>query len=791
MSRTRRIIGGGALVLVVVAIAVLLYVRSSLPRYDGTVRLQGISAPVRVLRDKYAIPHIIAANFEDAAFAMGYVHAQDRLWQLEFNRRIGQGRLAEFLGPDALDTDKLMRTLGLYGRAQSAYEALDAKTKQQLNAYANGINSYITGHSGALPPEFLIFHIKPEPWKPADSLVWQKLMCLNLGYQWTHELQRFALSAKLNPAQVAEITNHYPGDAPNILPDPKMLFPDLPQLARVPESAEGKGSNNWVISGSRTVSGKPLLANDPHLDSTAPSIWYLAHIQVAGKNVVGVTLPSLPYIVLGRSDRVAWGFTNTEPDTQDIIVEKILDPKSGLYQRPDGTALLTHHDEIIKVKGNQNVPYTVRESANGPIISDALTKYQDTLGAKYVMALRWVVLKPTDTSVRAGGRLLEATSVASAMDVLRDFEAPEQNIVLADVDGNIGYFAPGRVPIRRKDNRTHGLMPQPGWEHTSDWIGEVPYDQLPKLFNPKQGYVATANHKVVGKAYPYTLTEDWELPDRYDRIVQLIEATAKHDITSVAAMQADITSAPQRNITQLLLKAAGTDIPKNQRDTLAAWDGKMGADQSEPALSIAWQRYFVKRITADKLGDMFKDHWKLRQSLVEDVLSGKTTQNWCDDVSTKSVETCHTQAVLAFKDANAELSTMMGKDWTGWRWGDVHNVVAQHRPFGKVPMLARWFDIRRRSGGSNSTVNVAHPDLKGDRPYDAYEIPSYRGIFDLSDLEKSRFVIPTGQSGNVFSKHYDDMADMWQRVQSITIQTTDKAMKAATVNEMRLVPEVK
>jgi penicillin amidase len=767
------------------------YVRSSLPNYDGSVAVAGLGTTAKIVRDKDAVAHIFAANQNDAAFALGYAHAQDRLWQLEMNRRIGQGRLAEILGSDAVKTDKFIRVMGFYRLAQKNYENAAPATRKTLQSYAAGINAYVATRKGALPIEFIALKTNFAPWTPVDSLVWGKLMSLDLGYQWRTELGRFTLASRLPIGRINELIPPYPGDLAVNMPDPKTLYPGLLPPEIKAEEVEAKGSNNWVVSGARTVSGKPLLANDPHLTLTAPGIWYLVHMRMGDKNVVGVSMPSLPYVTLGRTDNLAWGFTNTAPDAHDIIVEKIIDPATGTYQTPDGTAILSKRREVIKVKNSADIFLTVRSSRNGPLLSDAIDDLGARMGKNYVMALRWTALSETDSTLDSGLAMNTAQTVAQGIAAVRGFTSPQQNIVMADTQGNIGYIAAGQVPQRSADHLTQGVMPVPGWLKSSEWTGFIPFEKLPQVVNPASGYVATANQKIVGPDYPLMITRDWEDPFRQDRIVSMLEATPKHNIASFSKMQADIISEPMKLMRDALVNNLASSA-KPQADLIAAlkkWDGTMAADQSVPLILAAWHRHFVKRVTSDDLGGLFKDYWRTRTRFVLGILANNASSTyWCNDIKSPNTETCAAQIKLAFEDAMTELNKEYGTDWKRWKWGTAHQVVAEHRPFSEVPQLASRFNIRRNLGGYGNTVNVAHAEWKPKRPYDTTLIASYRGIFDLSNLDNSRFIIPNGQSGNVLSKHYADFADRWAAVEYITVPTKDADIAKITQHTLTLTP---
>ncbi|TAN51313.1 MAG: penicillin acylase family protein, partial [Betaproteobacteria bacterium] len=482
-----------------------LYLRQSLPRTEGEIRIAGISAAVEIQRDRYGIPHIFAQRDEDAIFALGYVHAQDRLWQMEMNRRIGAGRLAEILGPSALETDRFLRTLGVRRAAEANLRGIDAQARSLLEAYAAGVNAFLAGNP-VLPPEFWLTGARPEPWTPADSATWTKMVAWDLGGNWRNELLRMRLSKTLPLARIHEFVAPYPGEAPPEIADLKTLYGSLDRggvqlaedadrlLALAPgEPPEGVGSNNWVVSGAHSTSGKPLLANDPHLGLTAPPVWYLAHLSVAGRNVIGATFPGVPAIVLGRNDRIAWGFTNTGPDVQDLYLEKL--DAAGNYLTPDGPRAFTVIEESIRVKGAPDEPLQIRVSRHGPVISDVSRAAADQAPRGYVIAFAWTALLEDDRTLQAAHKIARAGNWQDFLSAARDYQVPQQNMVYADVEGNIGFVAPGRIPVRKPENDLKGLAPAPGWDARYDWAGWIAFEQLPQQYNPASGRLWSANEK--------------------------------------------------------------------------------------------------------------------------------------------------------------------------------------------------------------------------------------------------------------------------------------------------------
>ena len=820
-----------ALLGVAVLVVAIGYRQLSLPKTDGTLSVAGLAAPVDVVRDAEGIPHLYAASEDDAWFAIGFVHAQDRLWQMEMNRRTAAGRLAEILGAGALDTDRFLRTLGVRRNAVAIAENLDAKTKRALERYAAGVNANLDQRRSApralLGPEFALTGAPfPEPWTPADTVGWSTMMAWDLSTNWSSEIARMRLSQRLTKQQIDELMPPYPGN-PRVdaegrtlapIPDAPLDVADYPALyrslkidtqaladdagalmARAPYAmVEGIGSNNWVVAGSRTASGKPLLANDPHLSMSTPSIWYLAHLSAPGLDVIGATLPGLPFVVLGRNARIGWGATNTGPDTQDLYVEqlRVVDGKTEA-RTPDGWQPVESRSEIIKVKDAADVTLVVRRSRHGPLISDvskAATEALRPLGdASYALAFQWTALRPDDRTLQAGIALNKASDWAGFLDAVKDFHAPQQNYVYADVDGNIGYVAPGRIPVRKADNDLKGQVPAPGWDARYDWDGFVPFDQLPQRLNPPEGFVVTANHKVVADDYAPFLTSEWAAPFRARRIEALLDATSKHDAASFAAIQGDVKSLAAVALLPLL-----RDTPPSNaeaREVLAklqAWDGTMRGDAAEPLIYAAWMRELVRLITRDELGtDLFAAYWEARTVFLINVLSNHDGQSrWCDDVSTPEVETCAQMKSRALDLALADLTRRIGPDRSHWRWDALHVLKAEHRPLSRVPQLAPLFELDAPLGGDGNTIDVAGYTLRDETgPFVARHGPSLREIVDFSDLERSRFMGSTGQSGNRLSPFYASQFQRWTKVESVPMQMRRESVEQGAVGTLRLTPE--
>jgi penicillin amidase len=813
------------LVLALVILAALalagayLYLQRSLPQEEGEIRLGGLGKPVEVLRDAYGIPHIRAASLEDATYALGFVHAQDRLWQMEMNRRTAAGRLAEVLGESALEADRFLRTLGVRRAAEANFMRLDKETQSLLEAYAAGVNAFV-GSSPVLPIEFWLTRAKFEPWTPVDSLGWIKMMAWDLGGNWRSELLRMRLAKTLPLSRINEFLPPYPGEAPLEIPDLRKLYNSLekeaPRTAAAelgdrlpprtsgaqggrdllagslsdPESgAAGLGSNNWVVSGARSATGKPLLANDPHLGLTAPAVWYFAHIVTPGFEAIGATLPGVPAIVLGRNSHFAWGFTNTGPDVQDLYLERL--DGAGNYLSPDGPRPFTVYDETIKVKGGKDVQLQVRVSRHGPVISDVSRVAQEAAPRGHVVAMQWTALREDDLTMQAAAKMARARDWQGFVAALRDFHSPQQNVVYADTQGNIGFVAAGRVPIRKPENDLKGLAPAPGWLAKYDWAGFIPYDELPRAHNPADGAIVTANHRITPRGYGHYITNEWQPPYRANRIGELLGAVPKHSIGSFARIQGDVVSLPVRELLPRLARVT----PKSEegRRALAllnAWDGTMVDDRAEPLIVSAWWREFTRAIYADELGDAFRTNWRTRAQFVINVLDDKDKQGrWCDNVRTKGVENCDDLLAATLDAALADLKKRYGEDMAAWRWGTAHYARHEHRPFGRVSWLAPFFDITVPTGGDAYTVNVGRNKLDDNaRPFANTHAASLRAIYDLSNLENSLYIHSAGQSGNVFSPHYKSLTQAWAHGEYIPMVMDAKRIEAGGVKRLRLVP---
>lgn len=805
------------LVIVVVVLALVtgiggyVWLRGALPQTSGTIKTQGISGPVEILRDTDGVPHISAANDKDAMFGLGYAHAQDRLWQMEFQRRIGAGRLSEILGAPTVETDKFLRTLGAYRAARTAWPKVTSADRGVIEAYVAGVNAFISTHHGRqLPIEFTLLGFEPEPWAPEDVLVWAKMMSFNLSGNWNEELVRSEMVAKIGADKTAQITRGYTDDGPLILPSgsattggpavarrdsaptPAVGAPsyasDLLAINHTIEDALGLGgfaigSNNWVIGGAHTATGKPFVANDPHLGFQIPSIWYLAHVTGGPYDVIGATLPGLPSVVIGHNQRIGWAVTNTGPDVQDLFMEHVNDRNEVEHNGKWEPMQIV--PEVIKVKGQPDMTIQVRITRHGPLISDAT----DNGGLiKEPMAFRWTSLDPEDHTIEAFLSVNRAQNWDDFTKALSLYEAPMQNFVFADVDNNIGYYAPGALPIRAKGD---GSMPAPGWTDEYDWTGYVPFDKLPHSYNPPEGFIVTANNKVTPASYPYFITNTWSAPYRAERITEMIQAKPKLTIDDVAAMQADVVSTQARRMLPYLLQATPPDdASKAALDMLKGWDATIRGDSAQAAVYEAWFNQIGKHIFADELGDKvwgdYSSAGDFDTMQLPDVLAGKEA-DWCDNATTPQKEDCAVTSGLALKDGLAEMAKYQGSsDPKSWRWDKVHRATFPHNPLDNVGPLKSIFSRSIPNGGDNYTVDVG--SIRTSALYNQYHGPSYREILDLSDLNNSRFIHTVGQSGYVLSGNYSNFIERWQHVQYIPMRFNKDTINGAADGRLTLEP---
>lgn len=796
-----RFLVGTALAIAVFLAGTYFHVRGALPAYSGQLEATGLKAPVEILRDKNAVPHIIAGSLDDAAFALGYVHAQDRFWQMELLRRVGQGRLAELVpsmlvGNGLVESDRTMRGLGIYRKASDSVNALSPAMRTRLEAYAAGVNAWILNDGQQFGLELTLIKLlsggryKPEPWRPADSLVWAKLMALGLDGNWRAELLRLRLARKIGEDGVKFLIepSGESKDSTLSLVMAAVKDIDLERLYRGtdhPATRKREASNEWVLAGAHTVSGRPLLANDPHLGFAFPGVWYLARLVGPGFDIRGATSPGSPVVVLGHNGTIGWGFTTTNLDSQDLFVERVDPTDPNRYITPDGARPFAVREETIKVAWGDPITLRVRETRHGPVIDDFVSRIDKLVPQGHVLALQATALDGADTSAEGFARLGLAQNWEEFLAAARRIASPMQNIVYADTMGNVGLISPAKVPIRRKGD---GSMPVPGWTPEYDWAGFVPFDELPRIYNPAGGIIVNANARLVPDDYRHFISRDWAEPYRQRRADRLLREVDRHPVYGMIVMQADNMSLDAADMLPWLLKGAPRSARAAQaQELLRRWNLFMLASRPEPLIYNAWIAELQRSLLVDELGEeLYGSLAPPNVPLMLRILRDKP--GWCDDGGTKQTETCEDMIAQALDRALDWISRRQGPDIAKWQWGREHQAVHRHPLFDSVPLLRDLASVRFDSDGGAQTLNRATPSFRGRRPFDAVHGAGYRGIYDFSDLENSRFAMPLGQSGNMLSPWARNFVESWQKLGYVEIGGTRAETARTAVGTITLSP---
>ncbi len=823
------------LVLLVAAAAggAWLFARSSLPAYGSALTVTGLKDEVRIYRDSYGVPHIFAKNTCDLFFAQGYVQAQDRLWEMDLSRRAVQGRLAEIFGPDYVDADYFLRTIGFYRAAQASLAEYPAEAAAAGTAYADGVNAFIQEAKahGKLPLEFRILGYEPEPWTLTDSAAIGKYMAWVLGGNMESELFYAAATEKLGPAKASALFPTYPADGPIITVVPFEGFAagkaasaslegragespvlassttgsgealtrllavvDKARLGSGPAAALGLGSNNWVVAGQHTRSGKPLLANDMHLEIKQPSIWYQNHLVCPGSyNVTGVMFPGVPGVIVGHNDRIAWGVTNVGPDVQDLYIEKPNPDNPHQFEYDGVWEPAQVYREEIRVKGQaEPVIKEVVVTRHGPIITDVVAKNEDEAEAEGEadqggageepaaelppLALRWTALEPT-FELQAVLGFDRARNWDDFKAALGHFEAPAQNFVFADVDGNIAYRANGRIPVRSEEHvkAGSGLLPVPGWTSACEWQSFIPWDELPTLVNPPAGVIVTANHRVPAPDYPYFISAAWSSPYRAASIWQELCGRDGLGPEDMEAIQNDVKNLQAARLYPILKATLGrasasfSATEKEAWDILDAWAANNPRDLADsPAPTIFHTFYLeaLKTTFADELGEeLFRTYLGAgTPANTFDAMLLAGGSEWFDDTATADkVESMADTLVKAFKTTVAGLADRMGGRPSSWKWGKVHTVTFDH-PMGSVTFLRPFFNVGPFPT-SGSGVTACAKGFSSSKAFEGdFSVQSgapWRFVADLSDLDHCFDVVAVGVSGQPFSPHYSDQKGLW------------------------------
>jgi len=751
--------------------------RSALPETTGQLRLPGLGQEVTIVRDIHGVPTITAAQESDAYFALGFVHAQDRLFQLDVQRRYAAGRMAEITSSEkALNGDRYIRRLGLYRSAQAALQNLPASARMALESYSAGINAFLQSRKGALPVEFSLFGYIPEPWHAEDSLAIMKLRAMRLSGNLTNQLLRSRLAGNFSEQEIQELL---PTDAesPESMPKKLAIWWADPALRAMAEFAgPTAASNNWVVDGRHSVTGKPLLANDPHLDFSLPGIWYLARMRAPGMNVTGGTIPGAPFVLVGHTEKIAWGVTSTGAAVTDLFMEQVDPQDPGRYLSPQGSQPFITRVEEIKIKGGKSEQLTIRETRHGPVIADSLPG--SSSGEKLVLALQATFLSRQDSSVQAGQALQHAIDWKTFKEALRYWDAPALNFVFADVDGNIGSYTPARIPLRKHGD---GTAPVPGWSGEYDWIGWIPFDALPQTYNPAEGMVVTANNKIVASDYPDLITRDWGSPNRALRIKTLLEKTPKQSIQTSTDIMADTLSIDAQALLPRLLDApVFSERSRQAIALLKKWDGNMAADRPEPLIFSAWRNEIVRRLLANRLRGVEPNERMFKAVFLLKALTQNSS--WCQKAEDGAGD-CNEIIAGSLEKSLQLLTKEQGAEQSAWRWGARHQVTFDHPLLKYSNFLKKFYRIRMPTAGGDDTVNAAVTNPWSDSPFYNRHGPALRAIYDLADLNKSVFIIAPGQTEQILSRHRSDLIPRWGKTEWISLATT------TAKDELRLLPQ--
>lgn len=791
-------VGIGLLIIVVVLVGVTAwFVRRPWPQVSGTLAVPGLVSPVEVIRDGWGVPHIYAENEHDLFFAQGYVHAQDRLWQMEFNRRIGSGTLSAALGEATLDTDRFLRTIGLRRAAEKDWARLDDDIRSIMEAYAAGVNAYIETHRGRLPLEFTILGVDPSLWTPLDTLAWGKVMSYDLGGNYELELLRARIIAELGEQAAQQLLPPYANGAPVIVPPEARTytwlrgasFGGLDALAAIlGDRGLPWGSNNWTVHGSRTATGAPMLADDTHLGLNMPSIWYENGLHGGRFDGVGFSFPGVPLVIIGHNARIAWGVTNLGPDVQDFYIERLNDlAHPTQYEFMGEWQDLQVEQEVIEVKGQSPVILDVLITRHGPIMNDVI----GDLAEAEPMALQWTALDGTYL-FKAVRNLNLAANWDEFRQALSDWDVPSQNFVYADVDGNIGYQAPGKIPIRAPGHQ--GLVPVPGWTGQYEWQGFIPFDELPSVLNPATGFIATANNKVVPDDYPYHLAYEWAAPYRAQRITDLLAANDNLTQEEIRDIQAQTYSLPAEAFRPYLLAIEPEgEIQARALALLEAWDLRNEADRPGASVYQVWYWFLLQNTLADELDDQILEDYREYSSLHVPMMLDLMTQPdspWFDNTTTPQLETRDDILRRSLADALIWLGERQGNDPEKWGWGRLHTMTFVHQPLGQsgIALLEQLFNSKPiPARGDNFTVDAA--SFRFTDPFSVYHGTSQRYIADLGDLDQSRTIHTTGQSGQLFHPHREDFISLWQDVESHPMLFSREAVEVNAEKILTLVPQ--
>ena len=805
-----------AFVLAVAAVTLAWYFASrSLPDYDGTYTVAGISAPVEIVRDNADVPHIFGTSDPDVFFALGYAHAQDRLWQMTMLRRTVQGRLSELFGARTVRIDNLMRRLDLYNLAVSSVAAQDAPTTAALEAYSAGVNAWLdeinSGSRGRGAPEMWIFNAPLAPWQPADSIAILKLLALQLSGQASGEVLRARTSLMVTPERLADILPDDPTSGIAALPDYSALVGDVPRYAAntagprdplspvMPTDLAG-ASNAWAAGISRSATGSTLLASDPHLQLTAPTVWYLARLQLAAGDVIGGTIPGLPVVLSGRSADLGWGITTAYVDDQDVHIEEVNPDNPNQYRTPDGWKDFRTRDSIVAIKDAPAVTLKLRWTDNGPVLPGDTFNLGTVTPPGHVTSLSWTALSGNDPSLSAAMAMMGARTVEDAIAAAEPYVAPAQNLTLADRT-DVAMKTIGAIPRRDPAHQSQGRLPSYGYLPENRWQGIMPYADNPEFVAPEGGIVGNTNNKTVDRPFPNHVSYDWGDTQRINRWRRLMQSRQVHTRDSFIEAQLDTVSFTARALLPLMGadlwftgEAAADGTPERRRqvalELLANWNGEMNEHLPEPLIYAAWLRALQDRLIRDELGPLATEFTHVDPVFIERVFRDvEGAAVWCDVIQSAPVETCTDIARLALDDALVWIGETWGQNLETLRWGDAHQATHDHQTLGSVPVLQWFVNIRQSTSGGDNTLMRGQTIGSGPDPFLNVHAAGYRGVYDFADPDSSVFITATGQSGHFLSRYYDNLGELWRRGEYIPMSLDPDLARAAALGTMILQPE--
>ena len=803
------------IVIGVASIALAYYFASrSLPEYSGTREVAGITAPVEIVRNNANVPHIFGQTNDDVFYALGFAHAQDRMWQMTMLRRTAQGRLSELFGERTLGIDEVLRRYDLYPLAVSSVAAQTDETKSALTAYAAGVNAWLgavnAGSRGRGAPEMWLFNHPVSPWVPADSIAILKLMALDLTSSLDEEVLRARTSLLLGSDRVKDILPDDPTSALAALPAYASLVPDVPgfmpnmRLAYDPLSPINPrglsgASNAWAASAGRSATGSTLLANDPHLGLTAPSIWYLARLELESGGVIGGTIPGMPVILSGRSDTVGWGLTSASVDDQDIFIEEVNPENPSEYRGPDGWVPFRTRDSIIRLKDAPAVTMQLRWTANGPVMPRGQYDLGTITPAGHVASVAWTALSGRDTSMSAAIAITKSRSVEDAITAGRDFIAPAMNLTLADRN-RVAMQTIGALPARDAAHQSQGRLPSFGYLPENRWQGRFPYEDNPQFLDPEGGIIGNTNNKTVDRPFPRHVTHVWGDTQRINRWRRLMQAREVHTRDSFIEAQLDTVSFAALTLSTLMGAdlwftgdAAPLGTPERRRQDalglLSAWNGEMNEHLPEPLIYAAWVRAFQQRLIRDELGPLASEFTHVDPIFIERVFRNIDGAGiWCDVIQSAPVETCTDIARQSLDDALIWIAENHGEAVEAVRWGDAHVATHDHPVLGSTPLLEWVVNIRQSTSGGDHTLQRAKTSGRDPDPFQNVHAAGYRGVYDFADPDSSVFIISTGQSGHPLSRHYDNLGELWRRGEYIPMSLDPDLARAAAVGVTVLEP---